>query len=102
MPSFKDFSKSVDRGSVIRPATFFRVIGCHPPGPGDFPGFNFCIFSFTICGVILKEPKYFPQNGPFGVIGMSFNRSSVNVLLKNEFNVFAFPLPSLLQNRLSF
>ena len=90
MPSFKDFSKSVDSYSVIRSATFFRVTGCHPSGPGDFPGFNFCIVSFTICGVILIESKYSPKNGSFGVFGMSFNRSSVNVLLKNEFNVSAF------------
>ena len=66
MPSFKDFSKSVDRGSVIRPATFFRVIGYHPSGLGDFPWFNFCTFSFTICGVILKESKSSPKNGSFG------------------------------------
>ena len=58
--------QSVVSGSVIRSATLFRVIGCHPSGLGDFPGFNFCIFLFTICGVILKESKYSPKNGSFG------------------------------------
>ena len=62
MPPYKDFSTSFDEGSIIRSVMFFREIGCHPSRPGDYPGFNSCIFSFPIVGVIIKVSKYSPNN----------------------------------------
>ena len=80
-------SQVYSSGIVFSDLSYGLLLSNHWADPGVFPGFNFCIFSFTICGVILKESKYPPKNAPFGVIGMPSNRSSADVLLRNELNV---------------